>query len=88
MHADVTDVVVLDGYRLLVRFEDGAEGEVDLSEFVKFVGVFAPLKDRSEFVKVRVDAELGTVCWPSGADLDPLVLYCRATGQPLPDWAK
>jgi hypothetical protein len=24
---------------------------------------------------VRVDDELGTVAWPNGADLDPLVLH-------------
>jgi hypothetical protein len=27
------------------------------------------------FAQVRVDTELGTVVWPNGADLDPLVLH-------------
>lgn len=67
------------GYRLRLTFDDGVEGEVDVSKLVTSVGVFAPLKDRREFVKVYVDAETGTISWPNGADLDPLVLYARVT---------
>jgi cytosine/adenosine deaminase-related metal-dependent hydrolase len=29
---------------------------------------------------VKVDGELGTIVWPNEADLDPDVLYARATG--------
>ena len=32
---------------------------------------------------VQVNPELGTVCWPSGADLDPDVLYALVTGAPV-----
>lgn len=84
MLKDIVDVRPLDGYRLHLRFEDGAEGDVDVAEFVDFDGVFAPLKDRSAFASVRVDADLGTVVWPNGADLDPSVLYSKVTGAPLP----
>jgi hypothetical protein len=42
--------------------------------------VFEPLRDLSVFRQVRVDADLGTVAWPGGADLDPLVLYARVKG--------
>jgi len=38
--------------------------------------VFATvLADPEFFAQVRVDDELGTVAWPNGADLDPLVLH-------------
>jgi hypothetical protein len=37
--------------------------------------VFEPLADPDFFAQVRVDNELGTVVWPNGADLDPLVLH-------------
>lgn len=37
--------------------------------------VFEPLADPDFFVQVRVDVELGTVVWPNGADLYPLVLH-------------
>lgn len=75
MLKDVVEVGVRQGFRLYLRFEDGAEGEVDVSALVPFEGVFADLRDPLEFAKVRVDSELGTICWPSGADLDPDVLY-------------
>ena len=42
--------------------------------------------DSSTFDQVYVDADLGTVAWPGGADIDPDVLYSAATGQPLPDF--
>ena len=58
MLKDVVEVQPLDGYRLKLRFEDGAEGVVDVAELVPFTGVFAPLHDRDEFVSVRVNPEL------------------------------
>jgi Protein of unknown function (DUF2442) len=81
---DVVRAIPLEGYRLELRFEDGAEGVVDISKCVSFNGVFAPLRQRDEFAAVRVDAELGTVCWPCGADLDPDVLYALVTGTAVP----
>lgn len=84
MLKDIVDVQPLDGYRLHLRFEDGAEGDVDVTDLVPFEGVFAPLRDRAAFTAVRVDPNLGTVVWPNGADLDPAVLYSKVTGAPLP----
>jgi uncharacterized protein DUF2442 len=84
MLKDVLEATPMDGYRLKLRFEDGVEGVVDVAQCVSFTGVFAPLRDVTEFAGVRVDPELGTVCWPCGADLDPDVLYARVTGVQLP----
>jgi hypothetical protein len=84
MLKDVVDVTPLPDHRLFVRFEDGAAGEVNVAECVRFDGVFAPLLDPAEFARVTVNAELGTVVWPCGADLDPDVLYAHVTGVPLP----
>ncbi|HVC94935.1 MAG TPA: DUF2442 domain-containing protein [Pirellulales bacterium] len=83
MLKDLVEARALDGYRLSVRFEDGIEGVVDVTNCIRLTGVFAPLSDRNEFVAVRVDPELGTVVWPCGADLDPDVLYSLVTGQPI-----
>jgi hypothetical protein len=82
MLRDVIEAHALSDYRLELTFDDGTAGEVDVSELVEFTGVFEPLRDRAEFAKVRVDPDLGTVCWPNGADLDPLVLYSKVTGKP------
>jgi len=51
---DVVEVRPLEGYRLYLRFEDGAEGEVDVSGIVTLEGVFGP----------RAFPDLGTVAWP------------------------
>jgi hypothetical protein len=83
MLRDVVSVVPSDQYLLNLKFEDGREGAVALNELVKFEGVFAPLRDPTEFRKVRVHPELGVVCWPNGADLDSEVLYAHITGIPI-----
>ena len=46
----------LPGYRLELRFEDGMEGQVDLSPLVG-KGVFAAWKDPAEFQRVFIDPE-------------------------------
>jgi hypothetical protein len=84
MLQDIVEAIPMDGYRLKLCFEDGAAGVVDVSKLVSFTGVFAPLRDPNVFAAVRVNTELGTVCWPSGADLDPDVLYALVTGAPIP----
>jgi hypothetical protein len=83
MLKDVVEVQPTKDYRLRLRFEDGAEGEVDVAVLIQFEGIFASLKDRNEFLKVFVDPELGTICWPNGADLDPDVLYAKVTGEDI-----
>lgn len=71
----VKAVDALDGYRLRVRFIDGLEGEVDMSEFVHAAdaGVFAALADPDVFGHVYV--ELGAVTWPGEIDLAPDAMH-------------
>jgi hypothetical protein len=83
MLKDIVAVKPLGEYRLYLRFEDGAEGIVDLAEHLAFRGIFEPLSDPACFALVRVDNELGTIAWPNGADLDPDVLYSQLTGIPI-----
>lgn len=71
---DVVDVKVLDGYRLYLHFDDGAQGQVDISKLVPFQGVFEPLNDKRFFSKVSVNSDIGTICWENGADLSPTYL--------------
>lgn len=77
---DVVEVRALGGYRLYLRFDDGKAGELDLGSRLTFDGVFAPLRDAAVFAQARVHPELGTVVWPSGADVDPDVLHAALTG--------
>ena len=83
MLKDIVEARPAGEYKVYLRFEDGVEGEIDLSKLIEFKGVFAPLRDVREIANVRVDAEHGTVSWPNGADLDPAVLYSLLTGNPI-----
>ena len=71
----VTQVKVLDGYRLEISFDDGVQGVVSLHDRL-FGPVFEPLKNQNLFAQVRVD-EFGAITWPNGADLAPDALYER-----------
>ena len=83
MLQDIVAAVPLENFHLKLRFEDGVEGVVDIAQLIRFEGVFAPLRDPVHFAAVAVHPELGTVCWPGGADLDPDVLYGLVTGVPV-----
>jgi hypothetical protein len=74
----VTGMRYLGGYRLWLRFSDGAEGEIDLEDEL-WGEVFEPLKDPSYFAQVKLDFD--TVRWPNDADLAPEFL--RANIQPV-----
>ena len=70
----VTAVHVSGDHRLRLAFEDGTEGEIDLSTRA-WRGVFAPFAEPEYFSRVSLDAELGTIVWPNGADIAPETLY-------------
>ena len=61
-------------YRIRLTYEDGTRGEVDL-EHELWGEVFEPLRGVERFKTFRIDAELGTLVWPNGADLAPEFLY-------------
>lgn len=86
MLKDIVDARALGDYRVHVVFEDGVEGEVDVSALVPFEGVFAPLREPQEFARLTVNHELGTICWLNGADLDPDVLYALVSQTELPSF--
>ena len=71
----ITQIKVLDNYRLEILFDDGVKGVISLSDRL-FGPVFEPLKDPVFFAKAQVD-EFGVIAWPNGADLAPDALYER-----------
>lgn len=77
----VTSVEAMGGYLLRLSFSDGTSREVDL-EANLWGPVFEPLRDPALFAQVEVDRELGTIVWPNGADMDPVVLH----GSAEPAW--
>lgn len=71
---DIVEVEVLPPHGLRVVFDDGEVRQLDLADQLDGP-VFEPLGDPAEFARVAVDDETGTVAWPTGADLDPIVIY-------------
>lgn len=74
MFLHVKEAKYIRDYVIWLRFNDGAEGEVDLEQELEGE-VFGPLKDKRLFRKFRVDPELETVVWQNGADFAPEFLH-------------
>ena len=75
MLVDIIEVKPLPAYKLYLRFEDGKRGEVDISKIIVFKGIFAKLADKNYFSTVKVNPDIGTICWENGADIAPCILY-------------
>ena len=77
---DVIAVEARPGFKVWLRFEDGVEGEADLSDLAGR-GVFKRWTENpSEFGEASVDPESGTVTWPGGLDVAPDRLYSEVLG--------
>jgi hypothetical protein len=68
----------LNGYRIALTFETGERGVLDMKDH-RWRGVFEPLRNLEVFRSFKLDDELETIVWPSGADLAPEYLYEQAT---------
>lgn len=72
------EVETRDDFCIWLRFADGVEGEIDLSDLVGR-GVFSAWQDRSFFDSVRID-EARAIAWGDAIDLCADALYLRLTG--------
>ncbi|HEX7010967.1 MAG TPA: DUF2442 domain-containing protein [Phycisphaeraceae bacterium] len=68
----LVDIKPLPNYRLWLRYEDGIEGEVDLSDLAGR-GVFAAWQEPGAFDRVSIGTG-GEAAWVSGTDLCPDML--------------
>ena len=67
------------GYRIWVEYDDGASGEVDLSD-VAGMGVFKAWEDRAFFEQVHV-SDFGAIAWSEEVDVCPDQVYFDLTGK-------
>ena len=86
MLKDIIEVNHQENYLLYLKFEDGKDGIVDISQLIEFRGIFAKLQDINYFKTVKLNPEWGTIYWENGADLDPDVLYSIVTNEPIPQY--
>ena len=68
-----------EGYRIWLRYTDGAAGEVDLSDLAGR-GAFRAWSDRNLFEAVHLPP-YRAVSWPGELDLCADMLYMRLTGK-------
>ncbi len=85
MH-DVVSASYKGEYRIEVTFDDGKQGIVDFSKYLRKGGVFDRFKDILFFKNFRINEELGVLTWQDEIDVAPETLYSEATETPLPDW--
>ena len=71
---DVVEARYVNQFTIWVRFEDGTEGEVDLSKELEGP-IFEPLKEQAYFRRFSVNPDTGTIEWPNRADFAPEFLY-------------
>ncbi len=74
MFLHVREAKYIRDYVIWLRFNDGAQGEIDLKDEL-WGEVFEPLKDLEAFRSFKVDPDLETIVWENGADLAPEFLY-------------
>lgn len=72
-------VRVLPDFKLWLRYSDGAEGEVDLSDLAGR-GVFKLWNDYKAFERAHI-GDHGEITWNDEIDLCPDALYMRLTGR-------
>lgn len=61
-------------YVLRLRFNDDTVRTIDF-EPILAGELFGPLRDPQLFAQVRLDPEVHTIVWPTGADFDPATLH-------------
>ncbi|OHB88651.1 MAG: hypothetical protein A3E19_02675 [Planctomycetes bacterium RIFCSPHIGHO2_12_FULL_52_36] len=81
MHC-VVEVKPLTGFKIWLKFSDGVEGAVDLSD-IAGKGVFEAWKEPGVFDSVFIDPVSHTIAWPGGIDLCPDSLYAEVTGKDI-----
>ncbi len=79
------EVRALEPYRIWLRYDDGVEGEVDLSD-VAGMGVFVAWEKPGFFSQVRIAPD-GSIAWGDNFDLDICsdALYMDITGLAVED---
>lgn len=69
----------LANFKISLQYDDGVEGEVDLSDLAGR-GVFLAWNDPAVFRHVRLGSH-GAIEWGSDIDLCPDAMYLRLTGK-------
>jgi hypothetical protein len=72
----IQSCIALEAYKLLLSFEDGVSGEIDLSEKIGR-GVFQALENIENFRQVKVSSDKRSLQWLNDIDLCADSLYLQ-----------
>lgn len=72
-------VKALPGYKLWIKYENGEEGEIDISHLAE-KGIFKIWKVAGKFEDVTI-AQSGAIKWSDDVELCPDALYLKLTGK-------
>ncbi len=71
---DVINFEIVGNYTVRLVFDDRTEQVINF-EPILYGPMFGPLHNLDVFNQVRLDADSGTLVWPTSADIDPNVLH-------------
>jgi hypothetical protein len=74
----VKEIKALENYKLYLKYEDGVDGIIDLSD-IAGKGVFKAFLDVNFFNNVWI-GESGAPTWENELDIDPINTYLTITG--------
>ncbi len=74
----VKDVKYLQGYSILVSFEDGTNGIIQLNDLVE-KGIFREIQDQTKFSKVYTTGY--SVAWSDQLEIDAASIYAEISGK-------
>ena len=85
----VVELDVREKYTVWVRFDDGAAGEVDLSDSASTGGIFSAWSDEGLWRSAHIVPDTGAVAWGDSTEVDicPISLYLEVTAKTFDDLA-
>ena len=78
--------IALSGYKLRLLFEDGVNGEIDLSSY-KGNGVFEFWNDEKNFINFKI-TEFKKIEWKEDIDMDPDAFYLTLINKTFEEYVK
>ena len=82
MVPELTSVEARQGYRIWVKYADGTEGEIDLSD-IAGKEEYAAWNDPAFFSGVHIDPVTEMITWGNNVEICPDAVYLALTGLPV-----
>jgi hypothetical protein len=79
---DIAEARYVEGYKIFVRYPDGAKGVIDFSDHPRD-GVFEAWNDMEYFRSFRIHPQSGALVWPNELDIAPEYTYSQVSGVPI-----